>query len=123
SLVAPNSTGDTQLTQFDDSANTALSLLVATPRSLFVGFDNGSRGAVVFRTSVALPASRSDFTGALGCSAAQYPAGCAGVGGNGLGAGATRLFDAKVIGPTGSESVYLTAGDGTGPAGLFRLLD
>ena len=123
SLVAPNSTGDTQLTQFDDSANAALSLLVATPRLLFVGFDNGSRGVEVWRTSVPLPASRSDFTGALGCSAAQSPAGCEGVGGNGLGAGAMRLFDAQVVGAPGTESVYLTAGDGAGPVGLFRLLD
>ncbi|MFL5358667.1 hypothetical protein [Archangium sp.] len=125
SLVAANSTGNTQLTQFDEPGNTALSLLMATSRSLFVGFNNGTKGAVVLRSSGAppIPTASADFVGKEGCSAAQLAAGCEGVGGNGLGAGATRLFDGVVAGAAGSESLYLTAGDGTGPVGLYRLPD
>jgi hypothetical protein len=46
-----------------------------------------------------------------------------GLAGNGLGAGATRIFDGKVLGASGGELVFLTAGDGIGPAGLYRLVD
>jgi hypothetical protein len=125
SLVAANSTGNTQLSQFDEPDNTALSLLMATPRSLFVGFNNSTKGVVVLRSSGAtpVPTARADFVGKGGCSAAQLATGCEGVGGNGLGAGATRLFDGVVAGDSGSESLYLTAGNGTGPAGLYRLPD
>jgi hypothetical protein len=125
SLVAANSTGNTLLSQFDEPGNTALSLLMATPRSLFVGFNNGTKGAVVLRSSGAtpVPTASADFVGKDGCSATQLAAGCAGVGGNGLGTGATRLFDGVVAGAADSESLYLTAGDGTGPVGLYRLPD
>jgi hypothetical protein len=125
SLVAANSTGTTPLTQFDDAGNTAISLLVATPRSLFVGFNNAAKGVVVLRTSAAAAATRADFVGKDGCSAAQLSAGCQGLGGYGLGQGAavSRLFDGVVTGATGSESLYLTAGNGTGPVGLYRLMD
>jgi hypothetical protein len=120
SLVAPNTTGDTLFTQFNDADNVSLSLLVATANALYVGFDNASRGVVVMRASTPAPLGRDDFTGKEGCSAAQFPSGCEGLGGNGLGAGATRLFDGKAL---GTGSVYLTAGNGTGPAGLHRLVD
>ncbi|HYO66523.1 MAG TPA: hypothetical protein VEU33_10600 [Archangium sp.] len=43
--------------------------------------------------------------------------------GNGLGAGVTRIFDGKALGPSGAEAVYLTAGDGLGAARLFRMRD
>jgi hypothetical protein len=98
---------------------------MATSRSLFVGFNNGTKGAVVLRSSGAtpIPTASADFVGKEGCSATQLAAGCEGVGGNGLGTGATRFFDSVVAGATGSESLYLTAGNGTGPAGLYRLPD
>jgi hypothetical protein len=120
SLVAPNSTGDTLFTQFNDADNVSISLLVATANALYVGFDNASRGVVVMRAATPAPLGREDFLGKERCSAAQFPSGCEGLGGNGLGAGATRLFDGKAI---GTGSVYLTAGNGTGPAGLYRLVD
>ncbi|OJT22505.1 hypothetical protein BO221_22285 [Archangium sp. Cb G35] len=123
SLVAPNSTGDTQLTQFNDSDNVSISLLVATANALYVGFDNASRGAVLLRAFTAAPINRDDFKGREGCSAAQFPASCEGLAGNGLGTGATRIFDGKALGPSGSESVYLTAGDGIGAARLYRVTD
>lgn len=123
SLVAPNSTGNPQLTQFNDTGNTAISLLAATPRSLFVGFNHATKGAVVLRATGTAPTARADFVGKDGCSADQLPAGCEGLGGNGLGAGAMRVFDSVVAGATGSETLYLTAGDGSGPVGLYRLPD
>ncbi|WPB81626.1 hypothetical protein KYC5002_21215 [Archangium violaceum] len=123
SLVAPNSTGDTQLTQFNDPDNVSISLLVATANALYVGFDNASRGAVLLRAFTATPINRDDFKGREGCSAAQFPASCEGLAGNGLGTGATRFFDGKALGASGSESVYLTAGDGIGAARLYRVTD
>jgi hypothetical protein len=120
SLVAPNSTGDTLFTQFNDADNVSISLLVATANALYVGFDNASRGVVVMRASTPAPLGRGDFTGKEGCSAAQFPSGCVGLGGNGLGAGATRIFDGKAL---STGSVHFTAGNGTGPAGLYRLVD
>jgi hypothetical protein len=123
SLVAPNSTGDGLLTQFDNPANTALSLLVATSRALFVGFDNSTQGAVVMRASGSAPSARSDFTGTKGCSAAQHPASCAGLGGNGLGVSATRIFDGAALDLGGTEAAWLTAGDGTTAVRLFRMMD
>ncbi|KFA92596.1 hypothetical protein [Archangium violaceum] len=123
SLVAPNSTGDTQLTQFNDPGNVSMSLLVATANALYVGFDNASRGAVLLRAFTAAPINRDDFKGREGCSAAQFPASCEGLAGNGLGAGATRFFDGKALGASGSESVYLTAGNGLGAARLYRVTD
>ncbi|AKJ04526.1 Flagellar hook-length control protein FliK [Archangium gephyra] len=123
SLVAPNSTGDTLLTQFNDPDNVSLSLLVATANALYVGFDNASRGVVLLRAPTAAPVSRDDFKGREGCSAAQFPSTCEGLAGNGLGAGATRIFDGKVLGASTGERIYLTAGNGVGPAGLYRLVD
>ena len=41
SLIAANSSGDTQLSQFNNPNNTHISLLAATQTHLYVGFDNG----------------------------------------------------------------------------------
>ena len=107
SLVAPNGSGDAELTQFDDPASNAITLLAATPTHLYVGFDNAG-GVRVFRSLVTAPALRSDFER---------------VGPAGLGLSATRIFDAKAIGFSGSQFVYATAGDGASPVQLVRLVD
>ena len=123
SLVAPNTTlSDTQLTQFNNPGNQAISLLVATAQHLYVGFDN-PQGFVLLRTAVAAPATVADFQGAGGCSASQHPTGCAGLGGNGLGAGVTRVFQGLVVHLGTTESVYLTAGTGSGPVRVFRITE
>jgi len=64
-------------------------------------------------------AARSDFTGQAGCNAATT--GCHGLGGDGLGAGATRLFDGHSFTCSQLEWVYLTAGDGSTAPRVFRL--
>jgi hypothetical protein len=46
---------------------------------------------------------------------------CAGISGNGLGQGVTRIFDGRAISLPGSAAVYLTAGTGTSPVSLFRI--
>lgn len=119
-LVAPDPAGDTQRTSFNNPDNAFLSLLLATPNYLLVGFDN-PQGIVVFRTSVNEP-TRADFTGENGCVAAAHPSGCQGWGGNGFGrASNTQFFDARVI-PVGTgPSIFATTGDGVGALRLYEL--
>jgi hypothetical protein len=105
-LVAPNGSGDVELTQFDDPANTAVTLLAATSTHLYVGFDNAG-GIGVFRSALSAPASRADFER---------------VGPPGLGLSATRVFDAKELTFAGAESIYATVGDGVSPLRLVRLV-
>jgi hypothetical protein len=123
SLVAPNIVGDTLLTQFNNTGNTAVSLLVATASSLYVGFDNPTQGTVLLRASGPTPSTQADFVGSAGCSAAQHPATCAGLGGNGLGVGATRFFDGVASSLGGTDDLYFTAGNGTSAVRLFRVKD
>jgi hypothetical protein len=63
-LVAANSSGDLQLSQFNNPGSTRIALLAATPDFLYVGYDNPS-GIQVFRTSSATPLARADFEGEL----------------------------------------------------------
>ena len=107
SLVAPNGSGDAELTQFDDPASVAITLLAATSTHLYVGFDNAG-GIGVFRSLVTTPASRGDFER---------------VGPAGMGLSATRIFDGKAIAFSGSQFVYATIGDGTSPVQLVRLVE
>ncbi|HUS31467.1 MAG TPA: CARDB domain-containing protein, partial [Kofleriaceae bacterium] len=116
-LVAANSTGDTQLTQFNDTTLTSITMLVATPTLLYVGFDSAN-GIQIFRTANSAATARSAFEGLAGCSAANHPAACGGYGGAGLGdVTNTRIFDAKAVG----SSVWLSVGNGTAPADLVML--
>ncbi len=107
SLIAPNGSGDAQLTQFDDPASSAITLLAATSTHLYVGFNNAG-GVGVFRSALAAPASRADFQR---------------VGPPGLGLSATRIFDAKALVFAGNQSVYATVGDGVSPLSLVRLVE
>ena len=132
SLVAANSAGKAQLTQFNDPANTAITLLAATSQHLYVGFNNATRGVVLYRGALPQPPANagpldiSNFSGRLGgpavdaaCTAGPDGA-CAGFGGDGLGIGATRIFDAKVLSLSGTENLYLAAGTGTSPVVVYR---
>jgi len=118
-LVAPNVRLDRALTQFDDGGNKSISLLAATSSHLYVGFDNAA-GVQVYRAATATPIDQSDFAGASGCNAAQHTSGCAGIGGAGLGAGATRIFDGKALTFPSGEQLFVAAGDGAVAARLFR---
>ncbi len=121
-LVAPNSTGDAQLTQFDNPSNTAITMLVATPEHLYVGYDNADDGLVIFRTAAATPTARGDFEGDGSCSAAAHPAGCEGIGGAGLGNAAnTRIFFAIALQFGDDASVYLSVGSGADAVRIHRL--
>ena len=133
-LAAPNSVGDTQLTQFNDPDNAAITLLAATSQHLYVGFNNAARGVVVYRAALPpAPANPSafgigQFEGRLGgpavsASSCTGPSGaCPGFGddGLGLGLGATRIFDGKVYNLSGAENLYLATGDGTSPVRIYR---
>jgi hypothetical protein len=122
-LVAANTTGDAALTQLNNASNTRITLVASTPTHLYLGFDN-AQGVVLFRSAAAAPATAADFTGESGCSATAHPAGCTGIGGNGLGSASnTRLFDAVGASFTGASYLYLTAGSGSGPVRVYRVPD
>jgi hypothetical protein len=119
-LLARNGVGDLALSQFDDPQNVRIALLAATSSRLYVGYNNAA-GAVLYRSRVSAPSSRADFEGAADCDAAQAPSSCDGLGGRGLGAGATRIFDGRVL-TYGKDYVYLTAGNGSSGFRVFRLV-
>ena len=50
-----------------------------------------------------------DFTGKAGCAATGSS--CAGLGGDGLGAGLTRIYDGKGLQFGGSDYLYVAAGN------------
>ncbi len=120
-LLAPNDIGDTGLSQFNDPQNTRITLLAATSARLYVGYNNPA-GLVLYRSGTSAPSSRADFEGAAGCDASQAPSSCDGLGGRGLGAGATRIFDGRVLTYGGKDYVYLTAGNGSSGFRVFRLV-
>jgi hypothetical protein len=118
SLVAPNTSGDSRLSQLNDPGNTAIALLVATASHLYLGFDNAS-GLTIYRTQLPSAAGIADFTGHQGCTAGQ--GGCTGLGGSGLGAALSRIFDGHAFTYAGTEWVYVSAGTGSAGPRLFRL--
>ncbi len=119
-LVAPNESLDATLTQLEDPANGAISVLVATPRYLYVGFDNAVTGVQLYRTD-RVPSVPTDLRGRDGCAAGTP--GCEGLGGNGFGdpAAFTRFLDAEVSSGAGGTSLFVLAGNGAGPSRLFTL--
>jgi len=118
SLLAPNTSGDVRLTQFNDASNAAVTLLAATPQHLFVGFNNATRGIVVYRTGTAAAAAAADFSGRQGCAATGN--GCPGLGGDGLGKGLTHIYDGKALNFAGADFLYLAAGTGASPVRIYR---
>jgi len=108
SLFAPNSSGDSQLTQFESADNQSISLLVATSDTLFVGFDNPN-GIELWKTTAGgtEPPEVTDFerigTGGLGSSNLR------------------RIFSATALETGGTSYLYLTGGDGTGAVRAFRI--
>ncbi|PTL81790.1 EB domain-containing protein [Vitiosangium sp. GDMCC 1.1324] len=123
-LVAANGKGEARLSQFDNPNNTRLTLLAVNGDHLYVGFDNAVDGVEVYRSAVDVPASRSDFMGQGGCSAAAP--GCAGLGGQGFGQPSlhTRFGDATSVtsGDDGFLYVPVSGGPGT-PVRLYRQRD
>ena len=120
SLLAPNTVGDARLSQFNDAGNAAVTLLAATPQHLYVGFNNATRGVVVYRTANAAAATAADFSGRLGCAATGSS--CPGIGGDGLGAALTRIYDGRALSFAGNDYLYLAAGTATSPVQIYRVL-
>jgi len=121
-LIADNTSGDSQLSQFNNPANTAVTMVTATPTHLFVGFDNAASGVVVFRSNTATPTTAADFDGQAGCSADLHPASCAGLGGNGLGdATNTRIFFATALDFGADSAAYVSTGSGASGVRVYRL--
>ncbi len=123
SLIASSPVHD-NLSQFDNPNNTRVTLIVATPTHLWVGFDNSVDGLVVFRSATTNPTVRADFSGNLGCSAAGHPTTCEGLSKNGFGAADnSRILDSAAIDVGGQEFLYLVTGDGASEVRVFRLHD
>jgi hypothetical protein len=121
SLVAPNAARDPNLTQFDDASHAKLTLLAATSSRLYLGFD-AADGLRVFRSAVADPRGRGDFEGTGDCR--MDSSSCTPFGSRGFGELTNaRVFDASALDVDGTESVYVTAGDGSVPVRVYRLLD
>ena len=76
---------------------------------------------VLYRTSKPGALAISDFTGRFDASCSVSGT-CQGFGGNGLGTGATRIFDGKAFTISGAESLYLAAGDGANPVQIFGVV-
>jgi len=115
--VVPNTSGDGNLTQLNVATRGAVSVLLATSKYLYLGFDDATTGVQLFRTSV-VPTRISDFKGSDGCSAGT--AGCVGLGGGGFGdATRTRFLGAQAITIAGSTTVYATV---AGASGAMRLI-
>lgn len=122
-LVAANTKGTAGLTQLNNPGNAKITLVASTPAHLYIGFDN-TQGVALFRTGAAAPAVAADFSGEGGCKASAHPAGCAGLGGAGLGqATTTRLFHAETASFAAAFYLYLTAGSGSGPVSVYRIAD
>jgi hypothetical protein len=117
SLAVPNGSGDPMLTQLEGETNGAPSLLAATPRWLYLGFDNPSTGVQLYRAARA-PSGASDFAGRDGCPAGLA---CQGLGGNGFGDALTRFLSARVVEAGGATSLWIVAGDGTRPLRVYRV--
>lgn len=109
-LIAPNTTGDSDLTQFNNPNNDDIGFLAATSTSLYVGFNNNTDGVVVFRAITAAPVNRGDFLGAGDCSAGAHPATCVGVGENGFGNSMVGFADGVSLDFGTTEGVYVTVG-------------
>jgi hypothetical protein len=118
-LAAPDP-DDPQVTRLGAPGHGPASLLAATDRWLYVGLDDDARGARLYRTARA-PRAASDLVGRAGCSAAAST--CEGLGGNGLGAGATRFAGAVRADVGGVPTLWILAGDGSGPLVLLRIAD
>ncbi len=119
SLVAANSAGDGQLSQFNDAANTSIGLLAATATALFIGFNNNT-GVQIFKTTALTPTA-ADFTGRAGCVASTT--GCQGLNGDGLGAPLInrQIFDARALTFGANDWLYLVTGDGTAGVQIWRI--
>jgi hypothetical protein len=112
--------GDGTLTRAAET-NGAISVLAATPRWLYVGFDDATTGVQLYRAAGA-PRSLADLKGKGGCAAGS--AGCEGLGGNGFGvARNARVLDARVLDAGSGPELWLLVGDGAAPASVHRVAE
>ena len=104
-MVAPNSSGDPQLSQMNVGALTTVSLLVATSQHVYVGYDSPG-GIQLYGSTDPTPSQVSAFT-------RLAPAG--------LGAALTHIVDARGLSVSGKEFLYIAARPDTGPVRVYRV--
>jgi len=107
SLFAPNETGNTQLSQFNNGTLGKITLLAATSQHLYVGYE-APGGIRLFRSTIASPSGIADFT------PWATP---------GLGVGLTHIQDAQAMTFAGNDYVYVAARADTGPVRVYRLAE
>jgi hypothetical protein len=96
----------TPLTRFDVTTRSAISMLVANGKYLYVGFDDASAGVAIYRTSVADPSAKTDFASFGGPF------------------GAVQITDAIALPYEGNNWLYVAVRNGTaGPLRIFREMD
>ncbi|HEY2745957.1 MAG TPA: CARDB domain-containing protein [Polyangia bacterium] len=124
SLIARNTLGNTELSQFNDAGNVSVSLLVATSGHLYVGF-NDANGLQVWRSSVTQPTQQSDFEGDNGCSASLHSTGCLSLGGPGIGdpTNNQRIFSGIAATFNAQDNVYFVAGNGANAVRVVRIAE
>ncbi|MFH1809907.1 MAG: hypothetical protein ABIJ09_14275 [Pseudomonadota bacterium] len=112
-LIAANSVGDVELSQFDNPRSDRISLVAAVDGVLFVGLDNPVDGIVLFRATQALPVERHHFEGLDGCGAHLHPDSCQGMGGNGFGSPSTttRILDSTAVEGGGGALVIVVGNE------------
>jgi hypothetical protein len=104
-LVARNSSGDTQLSQMNVASLTTVSLLVATSQHVYVGYDSPG-GIRIYGSSDQTPSQVASFT-------LVAPAG--------LGANLTRIVDGRALSLAGREFLYIAARPDNGPVRVYRV--
>ena len=104
-LIAPNTSGDLQLSQMNVAALTTVSMLVATSQHVYVGYDSPS-GIRLYGSSDPTPSQISSFTQ---------------VGPAGLGTNLTRIVDARGLTLGGREFLYIAARPDSGPVRVYRV--
>ncbi|TMB29240.1 MAG: hypothetical protein E6J65_03025 [Deltaproteobacteria bacterium] len=103
--VAPNTTGNLQLSQFDDPTLGTVSLLAATAQHLYVGYDSAG-GVALFRSTTTAPSAGADFQ--------RWAT-------SGLGANLTQIVDGHALTFGTREYVYLSARSASGPVQVYRV--
>ncbi|MDH4200257.1 MAG: hypothetical protein OEV66_07765, partial [Spirochaetia bacterium] len=111
--------------------NTEITLLVANGNRLYIGFDNASYGANIWRTKDktlfanystlgvnAYPALESDFEAV--CAAGNACTDPSMEFGFGSGASVNRIFDGITANDAGTDYVVVNAGDGINPLKIYR---
>jgi hypothetical protein len=99
-------TGTTKLTNFGNTNNKSITLLVTNGSYLYIGFDNAVDGVKIYRTNVANPTSTADFEQ---------------IGASGLGrTDMKEIYSAISVQQGADYYIYVSAGTNNEPVAVYR---